>query len=46
MADEDGDGFEWWVAGVDLTISKPKGRLRQDANVLRCVEVTVNGPKT
>ena len=46
MADMDGDEFESWVAGMDLATGKPKGRLRQDANALRYVEVTVNGPKT
>jgi conjugative relaxase-like TrwC/TraI family protein len=42
----DGDAYERWVAGVDLDIGKPKGRLRTDPNALRFVEVTVNGPKT
>jgi conjugative relaxase-like TrwC/TraI family protein len=46
MADMDGDEFESWVAGIDLATGKSKGRLRQDANALRYVEVTVNGPKT
>ncbi len=46
MADMDGDEFESWVAGTDLDTGKPKGRLRQDANALRYVELTVNGPKT
>ncbi len=46
MADLDGDEFESWVAGIDLVTGRPKGRLRQDANALRYVEVTVNGPKT
>lgn len=46
MADMDGDTFESWVAGLDVATGQPKGRLRQDANALRYVEVTVNGPKT
>jgi len=46
VADMDGEAFESWVAGIDLETGKPKGRLRQDANALRYVEVTVNGPKT
>jgi len=46
MADMDGDEFEAWVAGLDLAAGRPKGRLRKDANALRYVEVTVNGPKT
>ena len=46
MVDMEGDEFESWVAGVDLATGKPKGRLRHDANALRYVEVTVNGPKT
>jgi len=41
-----GDAYEEWVAGIDIESGKPKGRLRQDANALRFVEVTVNGPKT
>ncbi|MCW2783463.1 MAG: ATP-dependent exoDNAse [Marmoricola sp.] len=44
--DLDGDAYESWVAGVDLETGKPKGRVRQDGNALRFVEVTVNGPKT
>lgn len=42
----DGEAFESWVAGIDQETGKTKGRLRQDANALRYVEVTVNGPKT
>jgi conjugative relaxase-like TrwC/TraI family protein len=42
----DGDAYEKWVAGVDLDTEWPKGRLRQDADALRFVEVVVNGPKT
>lgn len=41
-----GDAYEQWVSGIDIESGKPKGRLRQDANALRFVEVTVNGPKT
>jgi hypothetical protein len=33
-------------AGVDVDTGKSKGRLATDANALRFVEVTVNGPKT
>ena len=42
----DGDAYEKWVAGVDLDTGSRKGRVREDANALRFVEVTVNGPKT
>ena len=42
----DGDAYEQWVAGIDLDTGAPKGRVRQDADALRFVEVTVNGPKT
>jgi exodeoxyribonuclease V alpha subunit len=41
-----GDAYEQWVSGIDIEAGKPKGRLRKDANALRFVEVTVNGPKT
>ena len=41
-----GDTYEQWVAGVDLDTGRKKGRVRDDANALRFVEVTVNGPKT
>jgi hypothetical protein len=41
-----GAAYEAWVAGVDVESGEPKGRLRKDANGLRFVEVTVNGPKT
>jgi conjugative relaxase-like TrwC/TraI family protein len=40
------DAYEQWVAGLDVDTKKPKGRLRQDDNALRFVEVVVNGPKT
>ncbi len=42
----DGETYEQWVAGIDIDTGRPKGRLRKDANALRFVEVTVNGPKT
>jgi exodeoxyribonuclease V alpha subunit len=41
-----GDTYEQWVAGVDVDTGRKKGRVREDANALRFVEVTVNGPKT
>jgi exodeoxyribonuclease V alpha subunit len=42
----DGETYEQWVAGVDVDTGLKKGRVREDANALRFVEVTVNGPKT
>ena len=42
----DGETYEQWVAGVDVDTGRKKGRIRDDANALRFVEVTVNGPKT
>src|SRR6266545_5098971 len=42
----DGETYEQWVAGIDIYTGRTKGRLRDDANALRFVEVTVNGPKT
>jgi conjugative relaxase-like TrwC/TraI family protein len=42
----DGDTYEQWVAGIDIETGNKKGRVREDANALRFVEVTVNGPKT
>ncbi len=42
----DGDGYEAWVAGLDPATGEPRGRLRHDANAVRFVEITVNGPKT
>ena len=42
----DGATYEQWVGGIDIASSRPKGRVRDDANALRFVEVTVNGPKT
>jgi exodeoxyribonuclease V alpha subunit len=44
--DLNGAAYEAWVAGLDVESGEPKGRLRKDANGLRFVEVTVNGPKT
>lgn len=41
-----GETYEQWVAGVDIETGRKKGRVREDANALRFVEVTVNGPKT
>ena len=38
--------YEQWVAGIDVDTGRKKGRVRDDANALRFVEVTVNGPKT
>jgi conjugative relaxase-like TrwC/TraI family protein len=42
----DGETYEQWVAGTDVDAGHKKGRVREDANALRFVEVTVNGPKT
>ncbi|MEO9322085.1 MobF family relaxase [Nocardioides sp. C4-1] len=42
----DGDTYEQWVAGFDVTTGLAKGRLRTDERALRFVEVVVNGPKT
>lgn len=42
----DGETYEQWVAGIDIDTGRRKGRVREDANALRFVEVTVNGPKT
>ncbi|WP_300404150.1 MobF family relaxase [Nocardioides sp.] len=44
--DLDGETYERWVGGYDVDTGAAKGRLRDDANALRFVEVTVNGPKT
>jgi thymidine kinase len=41
-----GDAYEAWVAGVDPETGEPKGRLRNDDNAVRFVEVVVNGPKS
>jgi conjugative relaxase-like TrwC/TraI family protein len=46
MGSMDGDAYEAWVAGVDIDTGTKKGRVRDDANALRFVEVVVNGPKT
>ncbi|MFZ2015138.1 MAG: relaxase domain-containing protein [Nocardioides sp.] len=42
----DGKTYERWVAGIDIDTGVKKGRVRDDANALRFVEVVVNGPKT
>jgi conjugative relaxase-like TrwC/TraI family protein len=42
----DGETYEQWVAGIDLDTGRKMGRVRVDANALRFVEVTINGPKT
>jgi hypothetical protein len=42
----DGDGYELWVAGLDPATGEARGRLRQDGNAVRFVEIVVNGPKT
>ncbi len=42
----DGETYEQWVAGIDIDTGGKKGRVREDANALRFVEVVVNGPKT
>ncbi|HEX2893266.1 MAG TPA: MobF family relaxase [Marmoricola sp.] len=42
----DGETYEQWVAGIDIDTGRTKGRVRDDPNALRFVEVTVNGPKT
>ena len=42
----DGDGYEQWVAGHDPVTGQARGRLREDGNAVRFVEVMVNGPKT
>lgn len=46
LGDLDGDAYEQWVAGQDPADGTPRGRLRTDANAVRFVEITVNGPKT
>lgn len=42
----DGPAYERWVAGYDVATGLARGRLRQDDNALRFVEVVVNGPKS
>jgi exodeoxyribonuclease V alpha subunit len=42
----DGDNYERWVAVFDVDTGSKKGWIRDDANALRFVEVTINGPKT
>jgi hypothetical protein len=39
----DGETYEQWVAGIDVDTGRKKGRVRDDADALRFVEVTVNG---
>ena len=46
VGDLDGPTYERWVAGHDVLTGAAKGRLRDDANALRFVEVVVNGPKS
>jgi conjugative relaxase-like TrwC/TraI family protein len=41
-----GDAYEAWVAGSHPETGEPKGRLRNDAQAVRFVEVSVNGPKS
>jgi hypothetical protein len=41
-----GDSYEAWVAGLHPETGEPKGRLRHDAQAVRFVEVSVNGPKS
>jgi conjugative relaxase-like TrwC/TraI family protein len=41
-----GETYEQWVAGITVETGSKKGRVRDDANALRFVEVVVNGPKT
>jgi conjugative relaxase-like TrwC/TraI family protein len=41
-----GDAYEAWVAGLNPENGEPKGRLRNDAQAVRFVEVSVNGPKS
>jgi hypothetical protein len=45
-ADMGSETYERWVAGYDVETGMAKGRLRKDAQAVRFVEVTVNGPKT
>lgn len=46
LGELDGDAYERWVAGRDPATGAPRGRLRDDPNAVRFVEITVNGPKT
>src|SRR5919202_5277240 len=39
LASLSGDGYEGWVAGVDLATGEPRGRLRTDDRAVRFVEV-------
>ncbi len=42
----DANTYERWVGGYEVETGMPKGRLRKDANAVKFVEVTVNGPKS
>lgn len=42
----DSADYEDWVAGIDIKTGKAKGRLREDPNALRFLEIIVNGPKS
>jgi len=44
--DMDGATYEKWVAGYDAETGVARGRLRNDDQAVRFIEVTVNGPKT
>ncbi len=46
LAGLSGERYEAWVAGLDPDTGTARGRLRQDANAVRFVEVVVNGPKS
>jgi exodeoxyribonuclease V alpha subunit len=46
LAPLSGDAYEAWVAGLDPDTGAPKGRLRNDDQAVRFVEVVVNGPKS
>ena len=41
-----GAAYEAWVAGLHPESGEPKGHLRNDAQAVRFVEVSVNGPKS
>ena len=40
-----GEAYEQWVAGIDIETGANKGRVRDDVNALRFVEVVVTGPR-
>jgi exodeoxyribonuclease V alpha subunit len=42
----DGPTYERWVGGYNVDTGHTKGRLRDDKQALRFVEVVINGPKT